>query len=102
MNQYIFLRISDVSKLIGMSESAIYALRDPISDAHDPTFPAAVALSPRCVRWRSDELQAWMDSKSINRATGSADRKAQARKAGKAGVAARKVKASAIELAGQA
>ena len=98
---YSFLRIGEVSHLTGLSKSAIYALRDPVSDSYDPNFPKPVVLSPRCVRWRSDELQAWMDGKCNQREIGSAERKAQAAKAGKASAASRTKLVSSSELAGQ-
>ena len=32
----------------------------------DPTFPKPVKLSPRCVRWKLADLEAWGKSKEAN------------------------------------
>lgn len=33
----------------------------------DPTFPQPVKLSPRCVRWRLADLEAWEKSKEADK-----------------------------------
>lgn len=30
----------------------------------DPTFPKPVRMGPRCVRWKADEVEAWIASRS--------------------------------------
>lgn len=100
MVAYHLMPIPEVERVVGFGKSKIYAMLDPKSDQFDPDWPSPIALSRRCVRWRSDEIQAWLDQKSADRTAGHAERQEQARKAGKAAVAKRK--ATAIELAGQA
>lgn len=34
----------------------------------DPSFPKPVKLSPQTVRWRSDEIEAWENSRAERRA----------------------------------
>jgi len=100
MTQYTFMSIADVCAAIGQGKSAIYERMDPKSDSYDPDFPKSLVLSRRCVRWRSDEIQAWMDSKSENRTVGRAERVNQA-KAAAAVKKAKNAKPAASELAGQ-
>lgn len=97
---FSFLTGADVDRITGTGKTARYERQDPKSENYDPDWPKPVALSTRCVRYRSDEVQAWLDKKSSERNTGHDDRRDQAVKAAKASVAKRK--ASAAELAGQA
>ena len=48
------VRLSDVCKLVGLSRSSIY-LR-----VGEGSFPAPVRLSNHCVRWRREDLEAWI------------------------------------------
>jgi prophage regulatory protein len=48
------VRLSDVCKLVGLSRSSIY-LR-----IGEESFPAPVKLSDHCVRWRREDLEAWI------------------------------------------
>jgi prophage regulatory protein len=48
------VRLSDVCKLVGLSRSSIY------SRVGEGTFPAPVKLSDHCVRWRREDLEAWV------------------------------------------
>lgn len=48
------VRLSDVSKLVGLSRSSIY------SRVREGLFPAPVKLSDHCVRWRREDLEAWI------------------------------------------
>lgn len=100
MVAYHLMPIPEVERVVGFGKSKIYAMQDAKSDQFDPDWPAPVVLSRRCVRWRSDEIQAWLDKKSSDRTVGHAERHEQARNAGKARAA--KHKANAIELTGQA
>lgn len=98
MTNYVFMPLTDVCTAIGQGKTAIYEKMDPESDSYDPAFPAPITLSPRCVRWRSDELQCWMDAKSESRSVGREERVKQA----KAAAAAKKrAKPTESELAGQ-
>lgn len=100
MTDYSFWPIAEVSARTGLGKTAIYGRLDQGAATHDPDFPRPVALSPRCVRWRSDEVLAWMEAKSVCRAACGDQRRELAVKAAKASVAKRK--ATAAELAGQA
>ena len=73
---FALLDIEQVQMVVGLRKSAIYA-RIKAGD-----MPAPVVLGERCVRWRSDEIQAWMEGKAAAR-TASTDtvRHAKARKA---------------------
>ncbi len=97
MVTYNLMTLQDLVRATRTCKTKIYDLMNPASAGFDPEFPKSIALSNRCVRWRSDEVQAWLDKKSATRntETPSNERRAKALKAAKA-------KASPIELAGQA
>lgn len=99
MVTYQLMPIPEVERTTGLGKTSIYEKLNQASEKHDSTFPKPVVLSPRCVRWRSDEVQAWMDARSADRDAGRVQRQEQASYAGKAGAAKRK--ATAAELAGQ-
>jgi prophage regulatory protein len=48
------VRLTDVCKLVGLSRSSIY------SRVGEGSFPAPVKLSDHCVRWRREDLEAWI------------------------------------------
>ena len=100
MLPFWFMPCREVERAAGLGKTSIYEKLNPASEKYDPSFPKPVVLSTRCVRWRSDEIQAWMDARSADREAGRTERHDQASNAGKAGAAKRK--ANAIELAGQA
>ncbi len=99
MLPYWLMPLPELGRATGLGKTAVYERLNSESQSYDPTFPKPVVLSPRCVRWRSDEVKAWLDARSANREANHAERQEQARKAGKARA---KRKASAVELAGQA
>jgi prophage regulatory protein len=47
------MRLKDVSKLVGLSRSSIY------KRVADGTFPHAVRVSERSVRWRVQDILDW-------------------------------------------
>lgn len=77
MNQITFryIDLKEVSHLSGLTKTPLYE-RIKSGD-----FPAPVPLSKNCVRWRSDEIAAWMHKQSENRDSGKEDRSAKARAA---------------------
>jgi len=48
------VRLKDVSRFVGLSRTTIY---NRISQG---TFPPPVKLSDHCVRWRFEDLEAWI------------------------------------------
>ncbi len=50
------LPIQDVSKRIGLGKSKIYEM------VGEATFPRPVRLSPKAVRWKQSEIDAWIAS----------------------------------------
>ena len=99
MLPYWLMPLPETCRATGMGKTLTYEKLNPDSEKYDPTFPKPVVLSPRCVRWRSDEFFAWIDARAADRDAGRTERQEQASNAGKAGAAKRK--ASAIDLAGQ-
>ena len=49
----IFLRRQDVEERLCISKSFIYA------HMKRGSFPAPVKISPKCVRWRRDDVERW-------------------------------------------
>ena len=54
--QISLLRIAEVGRRCGLSRTTIY---DRLTAG---TFPKPVKLSERNVRWRSDEIAAWIEA----------------------------------------
>jgi prophage regulatory protein len=52
----LLLKLSDVTKATGLGRSTIYR------KISENTFPRPLQLSPGCVRWDADHLQAWRDA----------------------------------------
>lgn len=52
----LLVSAAEAADILGVSERKFHELR------HDPKFPAAVNLGPRCNRWRVAELQSYVDS----------------------------------------
>lgn len=48
------LRIKQVQEMTGLSRSRLYTM---------PGFPKALQLGERSVAWRSDEVEAWVESR---------------------------------------
>lgn len=55
------VRLRDVCKLVSLSRSSIY-LR-----VAEGSFPAPLKLSDHCVRWRREDLEAWIRSPDLRR-----------------------------------
>lgn len=51
------LRLPTVITLTGLCRSAIYQLEK------ENRFPSRVALGPRAVAWREDEVTAWIEAR---------------------------------------
>ena len=56
------LNRKQVEELLGIKKSSLY------SYMRQGDFPAPIRLSPKCVRWRRSEIEAWLASRP--RATG--------------------------------
>lgn len=50
----IFLRLPDVTAVLGLGRSTVYALLKT-----DPDFPRPVNLGSRAVAWRRSEIEEW-------------------------------------------
>lgn len=60
------LRVREVSKILGISRSTIYAHLQQRADQPRSDFPRPIRLiqgQRSSVRWRADEIQAWIDSR---------------------------------------
>lgn len=53
----VMLRMPQLCGIVGLSRASIYNL------VKAGTFPRQRRLSPRCVAWRADEVQAWLDTR---------------------------------------
>lgn len=47
----------ELEKILNLKKSAIYAAM------RERGFPAPIQLSKKCVRWRRDEVEAWLASR---------------------------------------
>ena len=54
---YSILRLPEVIARTGRSRSSIY------EDMESGMFPQSVRLSVRSIGWKSDEIEAWLDSR---------------------------------------
>lgn len=59
---YQLLSRPQVTEMTGLVTTSIYRMM------REGKFPLPLKLSPQCVRWRSDEITAWAESRE--RATG--------------------------------
>lgn len=66
---------AEVLASVGLSNTALY------ERIKAKNFPAPVALGKQCVRWRSDEVWAWMERQSENRDVDQEERVTKARAA---------------------
>lgn len=60
-----FYSIEDVISITKMSRAKIYDMLNPKSPRHDSTFPLPVKIGgnkARTIRWKSDELVAWINN----------------------------------------
>lgn len=61
--QPMIVRPANLKPAVGIGKTLAYAKINPESSSYDPTFPKPVKLSTRCVGWRLDELQAWIEQR---------------------------------------
>lgn len=57
------LPINVVCERTSLSRTAVYDLRNPNHESHDPTWPAPVELSPRRVAYVESEIELWLNNK---------------------------------------
>ncbi|WP_227288069.1 AlpA family transcriptional regulator [Boseongicola sp. H5] len=55
------LRRPDVETLVGLSRSTLYAM------IADGTFPKPLKLGKRAVGWRASDIDAWLESRCVER-----------------------------------
>ena len=48
------LRLSEVQRIVGLKKTAIY------SRVNAGVFPEPLTLGERCVRWRAEDIAAWL------------------------------------------
>lgn len=53
-------RPESAAGFIGVSRATLYRL-----DKEDPTFPAKIRLSARCVGYRESDLRTWLESREV-------------------------------------
>ncbi len=61
MNKFLLsaiLRPKDVCRYLGISRTALHWLHK-----RDRSFPRKIMFTPRCVGWRKESLDAWLDKK---------------------------------------
>lgn len=52
------LRPADACRYLGMSRTTLHFLHE-----RDPSFPRKIRFSSRCVGWRKESLDAWLEAK---------------------------------------
>lgn len=60
---YAILRKRQLCERIGLSPAQVYAMLDPKSASHDPTFPHQIRLGPGAVGWLEHEIQGWLETR---------------------------------------
>jgi len=55
------LRVGEVSELLGLSVRSVWRLA-ALGEAGRSAFPPPLRLSPRCVRWRARDIEAYLES----------------------------------------
>ena len=83
---YRYMPLSEVLASTGLSKTKLY------ERIKNGDFPVQITLSKQCVRWRSDEVAAWMERQSDNRNIGQSERSEKARVAAKKSVETRHIK----------
>lgn len=53
-----FLRVADACRYLGMGRTKLHQLSET-----DPDFPRKIRISPRCVGWTRNQLDAYLQSK---------------------------------------
>jgi prophage regulatory protein len=77
-----FIEIEEVSFKTTWSRAAIYALADPNSDMHDPSWPLPVRLGRRKVAWVESEIDEWLETKIAGNRIVSVSQEVEAAKGG--------------------
>lgn len=65
MNQ--ILNLKDVMQITRLGRATIYNMLDPKNVSYDSTFPKQIKLSANRVGWIAREVNAWIESKVIER-----------------------------------
>jgi prophage regulatory protein len=52
------LRVQDVLRMVALSRSTLY------HHVRRGEFPRPLSIGPRAVRWRSDEVHAWLNART--------------------------------------
>ncbi len=65
---FCVLRMSQLTRRVGLSRSGIYDKLDPKSPRHDSPFPRPISLGPRAVGFLESEIDSWIEARSAERA----------------------------------
>ncbi|HDG1706715.1 TPA: AlpA family transcriptional regulator [Kluyvera ascorbata] len=59
------LRMTELTKILGLSRSTIYEKLNPKSRYYDVTFPKPVRLGAASIGWRSTSVDEWIASRIV-------------------------------------
>ncbi|AXO17980.1 helix-turn-helix transcriptional regulator [Providencia vermicola] len=59
------LRITELTKVLGISRSSIYEKLNPRSKYYDDTFPKPLKLGASSVGWLYSEIEKWVASREV-------------------------------------
>ena len=68
---FVPLKREEVEAATSLSRSTIYAMINPAHEYYDPGFPKPLRFGAKSVRWRADEIEAWMLSRERTHAVDS-------------------------------
>ena len=59
------LRITELTKVLGISRSSFYEKLNPRSKYYDDTFPKPLKLGASSVGWLYNEIEKWVASREV-------------------------------------
>lgn len=62
LNNKVF-RLKDVIRILGISRSMLYLWMDEQSKYFNPDFPRPIKLSIRSIGWKSEDIEAFINSR---------------------------------------
>lgn len=67
------IRLKQLTRLISLSKTAIYAKMRAEHPHYDPTFPRPIKLGGRAVGWVDSEVKAWVAGQKKKRSSEKAE-----------------------------